>query len=89
MVKVYSANEVSKVAEFIVSLKVATTTSSDLLRTFAVTFPEGLVRFRNLTFQVFNDFPTKRDETVLTSSPYLILLPACNPANPSPGMGTL
>ena len=48
-VNVYSVNEVPKVVEFIVSLNVATIASSDLLLTFAVTLPDGVPRFRNLS----------------------------------------
>ena len=50
-VKVYSTNVVPRVCEFIISLKLATIASSDLLLTFAVTFPEGVPRFRNLTLE--------------------------------------
>ena len=88
-VNVYSANEVPKVVEFIVSLKVATIASSDLLLTFAVTLPDGVPRFRNLTFQVFSDFPIRRDVAVLASSPYLTLPPEFNVAYPFPGIVTL
>ena len=78
-----------KVVEFIVSLIVATIVSSDLLLSFAVTLSDGVPRFRNLTFQVFNDFPIRRDDVVLASSPYLTLPPEFIAPYPFPGIATL
>ena len=76
--------------ESIVWLNVATTASSDLLRILAITGPDGAPTFLNLTFQFFNAFPTRMDDAVLASSPYLRAVPPA-PIIPAllPGIATL
>jgi hypothetical protein len=54
------------------------TTTSELVLTTAVMEPDGVPLLESLTFQDFNDFPTRRDEAVAACTPNLTLPPVLN-----------
>ena len=89
-VKVYSANEVPKVVESILSLNVAAIESPGFFLTLAIINPEGVPVFFKRTFQDLSRFPTMADEEFKASSPNLKEVPEPSPAPPglSPGIGT-
>jgi hypothetical protein len=88
-VNVYSAYVVPNEVEFIVSMNVATTESSDFLLIFALMIPDGVPVFFNLTFHNFSSFVTSTDDAFAASTPYLVDPPAFRAADWLPGIATL
>ena len=86
--KVYSAKEVPKVVESILSLNVATMPSSDFLLTLARTIPEGVPALLKRTFHDRRAFPMIAEEAFSASSPNLIEPPELMATALLPGLAT-